>query len=125
MLKQLSTLMVYVGDMPRAVSFYRDVLGLPLQVESPGWSQFDLGNGAIIGLHVGHPAGSGAGWIPGFEVDDIRAADQRVRAAGASIDHGFHDVPGGVVLEFKDPDGNPVQVTQMGVTCADLGLVST
>jgi lactoylglutathione lyase len=124
MLKQLSTLMVYVGDMPRAVSFYRDVLGLPLQLESPGWSQFDLGNGAIIGLHVGKPS-TGGGWIPGFEVDDIRAADQRVRAAGASIDHGFHDVPGGVVLEFKDPDGNPVQVTQMGVTCADLGLVST
>ena len=124
MLKQLSTLMVYVGDMPRAVSFYRDVLGLPLQMESPGWSQFDLGNGAIIGLHVGTPA-SGGGWIPGFEVDDIRAADQRVRAAGASIGHGFHDVPGGVVLEFKDPDGTPVQVTQIGVTCAELGLVST
>ena len=36
MLKKLTTLIVYVGDMERSVPFYRDVLGLPLQAESPG-----------------------------------------------------------------------------------------
>jgi catechol 2,3-dioxygenase-like lactoylglutathione lyase family enzyme len=30
---------VFVSDMKRAVSFYRDVLGLPLKFESPGWSK--------------------------------------------------------------------------------------
>ena len=31
---------VFVSDIKRAVSFYRDVLGLPLRFESPEWTEF-------------------------------------------------------------------------------------
>src|SRR5437016_2685890 len=31
---------IFVSDMKRAVSFYRDVLGIPLRFESPGWTEF-------------------------------------------------------------------------------------
>ena len=31
---------VFVSDMKRAVSFYRDVLGIPPRFESPGWTEF-------------------------------------------------------------------------------------
>ena len=31
---------VFVSDMTRSVIFYRDVLGLPLRFESPGWTEF-------------------------------------------------------------------------------------
>ena len=30
----------FVADMNKAVRFYRDVLGLQLKFESPGWSEF-------------------------------------------------------------------------------------
>jgi catechol 2,3-dioxygenase-like lactoylglutathione lyase family enzyme len=30
----------FVADMDRAVKVYRDVLGLPLKFQSPGWSEF-------------------------------------------------------------------------------------
>ena len=33
---KLNYVIEFVGDMRRAVSFYRDVLGLPLKFESPG-----------------------------------------------------------------------------------------
>jgi lactoylglutathione lyase len=33
----------FVDDTNRAVKFYRDVLGLPLKFESPGWSEFVTG----------------------------------------------------------------------------------
>jgi lactoylglutathione lyase len=125
MLKEFTTLMVYVTDMPRAVGFYRDVLGLPLEMESPGWSQFALGNGASIGLHPRRGGEAPApGWTPGFKVDDVRAAKERLVSAGAEIASDFHDVPGGVVLEFTDPDGNVIDITQMGISCADLGVKS-
>jgi predicted enzyme related to lactoylglutathione lyase len=125
MLKQLTNLLVYVHDMPRSVSFYRDTLGLPLQVESPGWSQFDLGNGAFLGLHPAMGQGTpAAGWVPGFSVDDIKAARQRLIDQGSSISLDFHDIPGGVVLEVRDPDGNPIQLSQMGISCAELGAES-
>ena len=37
---QLSYAIKFVADMEKAVKFYRDVLGLQLKFESPGWSEF-------------------------------------------------------------------------------------
>ena len=42
---------VFVSDMKRAVSFYKDVLGLPLKFESPGWTEFAT-DGATLALHA-------------------------------------------------------------------------
>lgn len=125
MLKQFTTLMVYVHDMDRSVAFYRDVLGLPLGMQSPSWSEFKVGDFSL-GLHTARddapkPA---PGWTPGFAVDDVRAARDRVLAGGGAIAHDYHDVPGGVILELADPDGNVIDVMQAGITCADLGVES-
>src|SRR4051794_12062564 len=98
MLKDFTTLMVYIHDMPRSVAFYRDVLGLRLSMESPYWSQFDLGNGIILGLH---PAPDDVkapqpGWVPGFSVDDVVAVKQRISSGTCgSMATDYHDVPGG------------------------------
>jgi catechol 2,3-dioxygenase-like lactoylglutathione lyase family enzyme len=48
---------VFVSDMTRAVSFYRDVLGIPLKFESPGWSEFAT-DGAILALHASEASNS-------------------------------------------------------------------
>jgi lactoylglutathione lyase len=37
---KLNYVIKFVDDMDRAVEFYRDVLGLPLKFQSPGWSEF-------------------------------------------------------------------------------------
>ncbi len=42
--------MVMVTDMQRSVAFYRDVLGLTLRFESPGWSEFSTGPTTLV-LH--------------------------------------------------------------------------
>ena len=42
----------FVADMDRAAKFYRDVLGLPLKFQSPGWSEFETGD-TILALHPG------------------------------------------------------------------------
>ncbi len=47
---KLSYVIKFVGDMDRAVKFYRDVLGLPLKFESPGWSEFATGE-TTLALH--------------------------------------------------------------------------
>jgi lactoylglutathione lyase len=126
MLQNLSTLMVYVHDMSRSVPFYRDTLGLPLKMESPGWSEFDLGNGVALGLHAARAAmpKSTPGWVPGFKVADVRAARERLMASGSTIATDLHDIPGGVVIEVADPDGNTISLEQSGVSCADLGVAS-
>lgn len=50
----------FVADMDRAVSFYRDTLGLTLKFASPGWSEFATGD-TTLALHPAseqNPAGS-------------------------------------------------------------------
>lgn len=52
--------MKFVADMDKAVAFHRDVLGLKLRFQSPGWSEFDTGE-TTLSLHAaseGYPAGS-------------------------------------------------------------------
>lgn len=40
---KLGYVIKFVGDMNRAVEFYRDVLGFQLKFESPGWSESSPG----------------------------------------------------------------------------------
>src|ERR1700693_594166 len=50
----------FVADMNKAVRFYRDMLGLPLKFESPGWSEFITGE-TTLALHPAsekNPAGA-------------------------------------------------------------------
>ena len=47
----LSYVMKFVADMDRVVAFCRDVLGLPLKFQSPGWSEFLTGE-TTLALHA-------------------------------------------------------------------------
>ena len=52
---KLNYAIVFVSDMKRSVSFYRDVVGLPLKFESPGWkkslfSAIAAASGAILSI---------------------------------------------------------------------------
>ena len=122
MVKGLSTLLCQVASVERAAEFYRDILGLTPGYISPGWGQFNLPGGGSIGLHPPFHSGSpanGSGWILGLEVDDVAALRKSLEGAGHTIG-AYHDVPGGVVLDFSDLDGNPIQAIQNGITTKDL-----
>jgi catechol 2,3-dioxygenase-like lactoylglutathione lyase family enzyme len=47
---KLTHVIKYVKNMSEAVAFHRDVLGLPLSFESPGWSEFGTGS-VTLALH--------------------------------------------------------------------------
>lgn len=56
---QLRYVIKFVADMDKAVKFHRDLLGLTLKVESPGWSEFATGE-TTLALHPAsdkNPAG--------------------------------------------------------------------
>ncbi len=117
MLKKIDTLLCQVQDMNRSVAFYRDVLQLTPGTVSPYWSDFEIG-GIKIGLHPPFVAGPGrpeAGWILGFEVEDLAKFKTALVDAKAKVGD-YHDVPGGVIIEFEDPDGNHLQAVERGVT---------
>lgn len=116
--KAIDTVWCPVADMDRAVSFYRDVLGLTPEYESAYWTSFQVGPSVHLGLHAG-AAPEGSSFVVGFLCDDLRAL--RLRLLDEGLQPGeYHDIPRGVVMDLQDPDGNRLQATQLGTTSARL-----
>jgi predicted enzyme related to lactoylglutathione lyase len=102
-----------VTDLPRAVAFYRDVLGLPqLGLESPAWVEFEVG-GATFGVgtfeQVGKP---GTAQSLMLEVDDLAAFQARLAAQGVTS-FGPFETPVCWISGVQDPDGNSVGLHQL------------
>ncbi len=104
---------VFVGDMKRSVSFYRDVLGLPLRFESPGWSEFAT-DGATLALHARErpdseeerPQRTRAGRCrPGLGVPDLDEFHGRMVERNVPCVQEPKEVFGARVAQYVDPDG--------------------
>lgn len=104
--------LLYVQDMPRAVRFYRDVLGLAMRMESQHWSEVALGD-AIIGLHGGGD-GKRTETMLSFQVADIASALEEVRRGGGAVIDPPVARPGEPIqlARFADTEGNIVMMTQ-------------
>lgn len=90
MLGGLDHVVLFVNDLPRASAFYRDVLGLPVVVDTPGFVGV-LAGGQRLGLHPTETSGSdvGQGPIPYFQVTDMEAAMQALRSRGVRVAGGI------------------------------------
>jgi len=67
---KLQYVIKFVADMDRAVTFYRDVLGLPLKFHSSGWSEFVTGE-TILALHPASQKNLAGAVELGFNVPDL------------------------------------------------------
>ena len=125
MQKGIDVVWCQVSEMSRAVAFYRDVLGFPLDSESPYWSSLRVSDSLMIGLHptICEEFGSRRnGWSVTSPVDDILAGKSALEKAGARIGK-FENIEGyAILLDFEDLDGNPLQLAQRGATKASLGI---
>jgi catechol 2,3-dioxygenase-like lactoylglutathione lyase family enzyme len=97
---ELVEVVVYTRDMERAIAFYRDVLGLEPDFESPHWTTFRTGV-CTFALHAGSEAPD-----PTFEVGDAAAERDRLMAAGVEVTEIREPVAGLRVFDARDPDGN-------------------
>ncbi|HYH01354.1 MAG TPA: VOC family protein [Terriglobales bacterium] len=115
MIGKLGLIMVVVKDMDRSIAFYRDVLGLKLQFQSPEFSQFDAGN-IHLGLHAesdrlkAHPTESAQF---AFYVDNIEQAVAHLKAKGVHILRPPKQEDFGILSIFTDPDGYHVELCQL------------
>jgi predicted enzyme related to lactoylglutathione lyase len=104
---------LYSADVPRAVAFYRDVVGLTVVDEAHGVGHFDAGNVrlSIHPLREGQELGSGGFYV--FIVDDIGREVERLSACGVEFPGGIQQEPFGRIAEFRDPDGHELSLWQM------------
>ena len=107
MIKDIAFVAYSVRDVPRAVTFYRDTIGLKLSdVFSDHWAEFDVGT-ATFGIGDGTPLGiaPGSSFSTTFEVDDVRAERERLTAAGVPVTDLFES-PMCWSCFVTDPEGN-------------------
>ena len=104
---------VFVSDMKRSVSFYRDVFGLPLKFESPGWTEFAT-DGATLALHQSEAADSErdspqkapAGRCrPGLSVPNLDEFHKRMIENNVPCVQEPKEVFGARIAQYLDPDG--------------------
>ena len=114
----LELLQTVSGDVASTVAFYCDVLGAAVQTESPHWARLRLGN-IDLGVHSvpADRTASYEGWMPAFRVADVRAVRSAVLGAGLEC-RDYHDIPGGVTLQFRDPTGNCLAAIEYGTSVA-------
>jgi lactoylglutathione lyase len=108
---------VFVSDMKRSVAFYRDVIGLPLRFESPGWTEFAT-EGATLALHAADAPAvaahdgrhAGGQCRPGLSVADLDAFHQRMMSHDVRCVQAPKEVFGARVAQYLDPDGLEISV---------------
>lgn len=111
---------IYVSDMERSVSFYRDVIGLPLSFQSPKWTEFST-DGATLALHIAdtsHPAEirpdpSAPGQCqPGIEVDSLDVLHSRFIEKGVTCVQLPTSSHGTRFARYLDPDSLGITVSE-------------
>src|SRR5262245_29825984 len=117
---RISYAIVFVSDMKRSVSFYRDVLGLPLRFESPGWTEFAT-EGATLALHANErsnarkddphvvPAGR---CRPGLSVPNLDEFHKKMTEKNVACVQPPKETFGARIAQYVDPDGLVISVSE-------------
>ena len=117
---QLNYAIVFVSDMARSVSFYRDVVGLPLKFESPSWTEFAT-DGATIALHAADTAPEEATDAehlpagrcrPGLSVPNLDEFHTRMVEKGVVCVQAPAETFGARIAQYADPDGLVISVSE-------------
>jgi hypothetical protein len=95
--------------MEMLTAFYRDIIGLELKVNDPGWKEFDAG-AIVLALHNGT---SEVGKRPPklvFYSSDVAGTREELIKRGAKMGK-VKSGAGLDLCEATDPDGNPFQIS--------------
>jgi len=92
-----------VSDLAGTKAFYAEIFGWAFTDYGPDYTSF-IDNGLGGGFRSDLPPRPG-GPLMVFHVDDLEAAFERAKAAGAALTKPIFSFPGGQRFEFKDPDG--------------------
>ena len=104
--------MLLAADMKRAVTFYRDVIGLEEIFVSDFWTELRHGD-AIVALHGGHDGSPNPTGLS-LQYENVLELANRVAEAGATLLQAPTQREGEPILLgiFRDAEGNEVFITQ-------------
>lgn len=107
----ITQILIRCAEMPRAVAFYRDVLGIPLLFETNGLAFFQCGPTRLMLGVAETPESDRLSSMLYFTTSDINASASVLRANGAKVVNDPHLIAnmGGREIwlcEWHDTEGN-------------------
>jgi predicted enzyme related to lactoylglutathione lyase len=118
MIKQFAGASIWSEDLNNLLPFYRDVLGLKVTIESPGFVVLGADQPDVPALGLGtHSDVRGRNADParhmvGLASDDLTADWRRLKQAGVEFVEDPTDYGNLSIATLKDPEGNLVQLWQ-------------
>jgi catechol 2,3-dioxygenase-like lactoylglutathione lyase family enzyme len=105
----ISGITLFTSEMEKMAAFYRDVLGLKLIEDTPGWKRFDAGT-CRLALHKGKSRVGARAPKIGFYAKDVAKAKVWLESRGAKLGaiQSFEQI---AFCNGKDPDGNTYAIT--------------
>lgn len=110
---KLNSLYICVKDMERAISFYERLFEQPVDKKDVVFSIFTINDFRFCLFNSGKVNEKvvwGDNCLPSFEVSDIGKLIAKLEALGAEIVFPLTKINGNWVLEFKDSEGNDIEV---------------
>ena len=118
---------IAVSDMSRATEFYEGTLGLRAGPEQPDESRvYPCGGGTALHVYVSPaPSVKGTATVATWYVADLERVVDELGANGVTFERyddpalradvkGIHELDGGRVAWFSDPDGNTFAIEEEG-----------
>ncbi|HEY0861441.1 VOC family protein [Pseudoxanthomonas sp. F37] len=112
---KVGAIVFFVSDLARSVAFYRNTLGLPVQVVEGHDGPFAVGDvGDLSLVFIPREARAGESPVVVFSLDGgIDDHAEALAAKGVEIVVPVSESPdGGLSLDFLDPDGNVLSLHQ-------------
>ena len=99
--------------MQKSLTFYRDLLGIPLArlILEESWAEFEINPGTLILGHGDSFISPGGGMVA-LAVDDAEAAVEELKQAGIQVYWPLEETPVCYLAIVEDPDGNRVIIHQ-------------
>ena len=108
-IKRVGNVILSVKDLDKSVSFYNEIIGLPIKQQRKSW--VDLGSkGALISLHPASESSPHSGTsiengiAIGFLVGDIKSSIEELKSKGVKIHRDIEEKDAGKNAVILDPD---------------------
>ena len=114
MIKDVAFVAIAVSDAEESRKFYQEKLGLKPTTTAMegGWVEYEIGGTTIgVGCHPNWKP-SRDGTTVAFEVDDIQATFNDLKAKGIQFDMDVLETPVCWMAQFRDPSGNKLLIHQ-------------
>lgn len=109
----INSLYICVKDMDRAINFYEQFLEQKVEKSDATFSIFNI-KGFRFCLFNNSKVGEAVVWgdncLPSFEVEDMDNLVEKLKVLKAEIVFPLTKIGDNLVLEFKDSEGNDIEV---------------